>query len=103
MMWTICACIVGENQVELDSEVSKYLMETMWLRLGSLTSKETVLSFISLRPNKHSRKVELEIVRLTFVESNRVKQPPSASVVYLKRRKIRGLYLLRQSNVKTLV
>lgn len=41
------------------------MMETMWLRLGSLTSKETVLSFISLSPSKHSCKVELEIVRFT--------------------------------------
>lgn len=41
MVWTICACIVSEKQVELDSEVSKYfMMETMWLRLGSLTSKQ---------------------------------------------------------------
>lgn len=88
MVWTICACIVGEKQVELDSEVSKYpMMETMWLRLGSLTSKETVLSFISLSPNKHSCKVELEIVGLTFVELTQVRQPPSANVVYLKRRK----------------
>ena len=103
MVLTIRICIVGENQVGLDSEVSKYLIETMWLRLGSLTSKEIVLSFISLRPNKHSRKVELGIVRFTFVESYRVKRPPSARVVYLERRKSRGLYLLRQSNVKTLV
>lgn len=46
-------------------------METMWLRLGPLTSKETVLSFISLSPSKHSCKVELEIVRFAFVESIR--------------------------------
>jgi hypothetical protein len=41
------------------------MMETMWLRLGSLTGKETVLSFIFLSPNKHSCKVELEIVRFS--------------------------------------
>jgi hypothetical protein len=41
------------------------MMETMWLRLGSLTSKETVLSFIFLSPNKHSCKVVLEIVRFS--------------------------------------
>lgn len=40
-------------------------METMWLRLGSLTSKETVLGFIFLSPNKHSCKFELEIVRFS--------------------------------------
>ena len=90
--------------MELESEVSKYfMMETMWLRLGSLASKERVLSFISLSPNKHSCKVELEIVRFTFVESTWVKQPLSANVVHLKRRKSGGFYLLRQSNVITLV
>ena len=40
-------------------------MDTVWLRLGSLTSKETVLSFIFLTPNKHSCKFELEIVRFS--------------------------------------
>ena len=40
-------------------------MMEMWLRLGALTSKETVLSFIFLSPNKHSCKVELETVRFS--------------------------------------